>query len=215
VPSEAWARDKRHARWYPSETISVAIGQGPLLMTPIQVARALAGLIEAGKLPTPHLFLASQDPATGQKLKFSAEPKQGIRLDPEKVGIVKSGMWAVLNEPGGTAFGSRPPGVEAGGKTGTAQVVGRETTIRSAAERKLLGDHAWFAGFAPLDDPQMVVVVFVEHGGHGGSAAAPLARDLFEKRFGKPVKPAGPPPLQAQGVGTEGMTLTASSGAGR
>ena len=211
VPSEQWAREKRHARWYPSETISVAIGQGPVLVTPIQIARALSGLVEIGKLPTPHLFLASQDPATNRKLRFSAEAKRGIALSPEKAAIVKSGMWAVLNEPGGTAFGSRPPGVEAGGKTGTVQVIGRETMIRAGAERKKLEDHAWFAGFAPLDDPQMVVVVFVEHGGHGSSAAAPLAKELFEKRFGKPVaNPAAPPPLRAERRLREGLQSAAN-----
>ena len=215
VPSEEWARTKRHARWYPSETISVAIGQGPVLVTPIQIARALSGLIEGGKLPTPHLFLASQDPATNRKLKFAADPKQGLGLAPEKAAIVKSGMWAVLNEPGGTAFASRPPGVQAGGKTGTVQVIGREATIRSGVERKKLEDHAWFAGFAPMDDPQMVVVVFVENGGHGGTAAAPLARDLFEKRFGKPVKMQGPAPLQAQRKAPEAITLAARPGDGR
>jgi len=206
VPSEEWAREKRHARWYPSETISVAIGQGPVLVTTMQIARAVSGLIEGGKLPTPHLFLASHDPATGQKLKFSAVPRQGLGLSPEKVAIVKSGMWAVLNEPGGTAFGSRPPSVEAGGKTGTAQVVGRETAIKAGVDRKTLEHHAWFTGFAPIDNPQMVVVVFVEHGGHGGAAAAPLARDLFEKRFGKPeAKPKEPPPVRAARPSREGL----------
>ena len=86
-------------------------------------------------------------------------------------------MWAVVNEPGGTAFGSRVPGLEIGGKTGTVQVVGREAVDRGPAPTaSQLEDHAWFTGFAPVEDPQMVVVVFVENGGHGGVAAAPLAR---------------------------------------
>ena len=214
VPSEEWARNKRRARWYPSETI--AIGQGPVLVTPMQIARAVSGLIEGGRLPTPHLFLASHDPATGQKLKFSAEPRQGLALAPDKVAIVKSGMWAVLNEPGGTAFGSRPPDVEAGGKTGTVQVIGRETTVKAGADRKTLGDHAWFAGFAPIDDPQIVVVVFVEHGGHGSSAAAPLARDLFQKRFGKPqAKPPEPPPVRAGRTRPQELTAAKQRGGAR
>ncbi|HEX7253209.1 MAG TPA: penicillin-binding protein 2 [Thermoanaerobaculia bacterium] len=199
VPSEEWAVEKRHARWYPSETISVAIGQGPVLVTPLQIARGLSALVQKGMLPTPHLFLASQDPATGEHLRYRDVPKTGLPLAPEKAAIVINGMWAVMNEPGGTAFASRVPGVEAGGKTGTVQVIGRETTIRAGAERKKLEDHAWFAGFAPLNDPQMVVVVFVENGGHGGSAAAPLARELFLHRFGKAPAPdsAQKPPLQA------------------
>ncbi|MGH9398775.1 MAG: penicillin-binding protein 2, partial [Thermoanaerobaculia bacterium] len=190
VPSEEWARTKRGARWYPSETISVAIGQGPVLVTPIQIARALSGLIEGGRLPTPHLFFASQDPGTGEKLRYKSEGKQGLALEPEKAAIVKDAMWAVLNEPGGTAFSQHVPGVAAGGKTGTVQVVGRETN-ENLPKSKRVEDHAWFVGFAPVDDPQIVVVVFVEHGGHGNLAAAPLARAIFEKRFGH--EPAGEP----------------------
>jgi penicillin-binding protein 2 len=189
VPSEEWAREKRHARWYPSETISVAIGQGPVLVTPLQVARALSGLVSGGSLPTPHLFLASQDPKNGAPLRYQVETRPGLPLEPSKAAIVKDGMWAVVNEPGGTAFGSRVPGLEIGGKTGTTQVIGREAVIRAGAERKRLEDHAWFASFATVEDPQLVVVVFVENGGHGGSAAAPLARQIFARRFGKTVEP--------------------------
>ncbi|HZI65985.1 MAG TPA: penicillin-binding protein 2 [Thermoanaerobaculia bacterium] len=188
VPSEEWARTKRRARWYPSETISVAIGQGPVLVTPLQVARALAGLIEGGRLPTPHLFFASQDPRTGTRLRYEAQPKKSLELDPKRLAIVKSGMWAVLNEPGGTAFGSRVPGLAAAGKTGTVQVAGRNAVPRAGVDRRRLEDHAWFAAFAPMDDPKIVVVVFVEHGGHGSSAAAPIARLLLAKYFGLPIK---------------------------
>ena len=190
VPSEEWARTKRGARWYPSETISVAIGQGPLLVTPIQIARALSGLVEGGKLPTPHLFYASQDPATQAKLRYKAETRQGLPLDADKAAIVKNGMWAVMNEPGGTGYAQRVPGLNTAGKTGTVQVVGRETN-EGRAKSKRIEDHAWFAGFAPVEDPQIVVVVFVENGGHGGAVAAPLAKAIFEKRFGR--TPAPPP----------------------
>ena len=188
IPSEEWAREKRHARWYPSETISVAIGQGPVLVTPLQVARALSGLVSGGRLPTPHLFLASQDPKTGAPLRYQVETREGMALESSKSAIVLNGMWAVLNEPGGTAYASRVPGLDAGGKTGTAQVIGREAVIRAGAERKKLEDHAWFAGFATVEDPRLVVVVFVENGGHGGSAAAPLAQQLFAHFFGKTSK---------------------------
>ncbi len=204
VPSEEWARARRGARWYPSETISVAIGQGPLLVTPMQMARALAGLVEAGRLPTPHLFLSSQDPRSGAHLSYKADPREGLAIPREKLAIVESGMWAVVNEPGGTAFGSRIPGLEMGGKTGTAQVIGREATVRAGADRSKLQDHAWFIAFAPLDHPKMVVVVFVENGGHGGLAAAPLAKALFEARFG--ITPeAAPPVIQAQSKPVAGI----------
>jgi penicillin-binding protein 2 len=197
VPSEEWARVKRGARWYPSETISVAIGQGPLLVTSMQVARALAGLLEGGRLPTPHLFFSSQDPRTREQLRYKAEFQSGLAISPEKLAIIKDGMWAVVNEPGGTAFGSRVPGFEMGGKTGTAQVVGRETNTRGAADPSRYHDHAWFAGFGPTDKPAMVVVVFVENGGHGNLAAAPLAKALFETRYGIAPATAPKPAVQA------------------
>ena len=191
VPSEEWARSKRHARWYPSETISVAIGQGPVLVTPLQIARALSGLVTEGRLPTPHLFLASQDPRDGSPLRYRVETREGIPLEAARAAIVKNGMWAVVNEPGGTAFASRVPGLETGGKTGTAQVIGREAVIRAGVEKKKLEDHAWFVGFATLEDPRLVVVVFVENGGHGGTAAAPLAQQMLARFFGKSLGASG------------------------
>jgi penicillin-binding protein 2 len=189
VPSEEWARTKRAARWYPSETISVSIGQGPLLMTSMQIARAVSALVEGGRLPTPHLFYASQDPKTGVRLRYRAQVRQSLAIDPQRLAIVKDGMWAVLNEPGGTAFGSRVPGIEAGGKTGTVQVASRDAVPRAGVDRSRLEDHAWFTAFAPREDPKIVVVVFVEHGGHGSSAAAPIARLLLAKHFGVEVAP--------------------------
>jgi penicillin-binding protein 2 len=209
VPSEEWARARRGARWYPSETISVAIGQGPLLVTPMQVARAFAGLLEGGRLPTPHLFYSSQDPRTGAQLRYKAEFHEGVALAPEKLAVVEDGMWAVVNEAGGTAYGSRVEGVEMGGKTGTAQVVGKETTIRAGADKSKLQDHAWFGGFGPVNDPQMVVVVFVENGGHGNLAAAPLAKLLFEERFGVVPKTPPAPAVRAAAPASPGLERAA------
>ena len=172
----------------------MAIGQGPVLVTPLQVARAVSGLIEGGRLPTPHLFLASQDPRTGVRLRYDAPSRKSLALDPRRLALVKDGMWAVMNEPGGTAFGSRIPGLEAGGKTGTVQVAGRNAILRAGVDRNAIEDHAWFTAFAPMNDPKIVVVVFVEHGGHGGAAAAPIARRLLAKYFGLtlPARPGDP-----------------------
>ena len=211
VPSEEWARTKRGARWYPSETISVSIGQGPLLVTSMQIARGLAALLESGRLPTPHLFYSSQDPRTGAQLRYKAEFVDGPGIPPEKLAIVKNGMWAVVNEPGGTAFGSRAQGIEMGGKTGTAQVVGHDTTIKAGADKSKLDTHAWFAGFAPVSDPQIVIVVFVENGGHGNLAAAPLAKALVEARFGTGAPASAPtvPSVRAAATDHEGVARAA------
>jgi penicillin-binding protein 2 len=211
VPSEDWALKRRKARWYPSETISVSIGQGPLLMTPMQIARALAGLVEAGRLPTPHLFYASQAPGTNAPLRYTADATTALPITPDQLKIVLNGMWAVVNEPGGTAFGSRVPGFEMGGKTGTAQVVSRDATLKAGVDKSKLQDNAWFAGFGPVEDPQMVVVVFVENGGHGNLAAAPLAKLLFEARYGAPQAPPPPPGIQAFGTTPEGGLQTVAN----
>lgn len=219
VPSERWAVEKRKARWYPSETISVAIGQGPVLVTPLQQARALAALVEDGKLPTPHLFLASQEPHSGKRLRYNAETHTGPALDPAKLEIIKNGMWAVLNEPGGTAYGARVPGLETAGKTGTSQVIGHDSTIKAGADRKKLETHAWFIGFAPVENPEIVVSVFVENGGHGNLAAAPLAAQLFAKKFGKTLATPAPQQQRAAAPKTPAVPVpagrVASAGAPR
>jgi penicillin-binding protein 2 len=129
------------------------------------------------------------------------ETREGLPLEPPKAAIVKDGMWAVVNEPGGTAFASRVPGLDIGGKTGTAQVIGLDAVIRAGAERKKLADHAWFTGFATVQDPQLVVVVFVENGGHGGAAAAPLARQIFARRFGKTLDVPPPATMRKADLG--------------
>jgi penicillin-binding protein 2 len=107
-----------------------------------------------------------------------------VELPPEVLEPVRRGLWAVVNAPGGTAGASRVPGVEMAGKTGTVQVVAQATRMDNKDLPFELRDHAWFASFAPMDDPELVVVVFVEHGGGGSRAAAPIARALYEKYFG-------------------------------
>lgn len=205
VPSPQWSLLARHSRWYPSETISVAIGQGPLLVSTLQMARALAGLVEGGLLPRPHLFFSAEDPATRTHYIYQEKPRRNISLMPDIVNAVKDGMWAVVNDPHGTAYNARIPGLDFCGKTGSVQVVTQKNTSQEALLPYNKRDHAWFIGFAPKDDPKIVVAVFVEHGQHGSSAAAPLARDLVKAFFGMPVPelepppPAAPPGLLAQG----------------
>jgi penicillin-binding protein 2 len=207
VPSELWARTIRRARWYPSETISVSIGQGPLLMTPLQMARATAGLAEGGVLATPHLFLRSDDPRTGETLQYVPEIHRSVEIPSDIVDVIKDGMYGAVNAPGGTAYASRIPGISVCGKTGTSQVV--SFGVRSSLPYQYR-DHAWFTAFAPKDDPRIVVTVFVEHGGHGASAAAPIARAIIAKFFGVEVPPPPPaeppPPAGKRGETIAGMT---------
>lgn len=180
VPDEEWSARVRNHPWYPGETISVAIGQGALSTTPLQMARAVAVVANGGYLVTPHLVRGGATTAP-EKLDISPDILDRVRL----------AMGGVI-QPGGTAYwSSRVEGLEYGGKTGTVQVVGGQLGVDHDKQEWALRNHAWFGSFAPLDDPQIVVVVFNEHGGAGSSGAAPIAADLYRAWFGLPRKDAG------------------------
>ena len=186
VPSTKWAEEKQHRKWYPSETISVAIGQGPLIVTPLQVANMMASVANGGKVFRPHVVrLIEHTTPDGkvQRLKVASQVLHRVTLEPDALGVVRQGLWRVVNEQGGTGGNSRIEGLDVCGKTGTVQVIAQHGWVRTEGLAFRERDHAWFASFAPRDNPQMVVVVFVEHGGHGGVDAAPLAKMLYEARF--------------------------------
>ncbi len=190
VPSIAWARDKQKRKWYPSETISVAIGQGPLIVTPLQVANMTAAIANGGKVFRPHVvrIIEKKDPKSGriQRLKVASKVLSEVKLAPPALEAVRRGLWKVVNEQGGTGGNARIEGLGVSGKTGTVQVIAQHGWVKSESLPFKFRDHAWFAAYAPGEagqTPSMVVVVFVEHGGHGGSDAAPLAKLLFESRF--------------------------------
>jgi len=173
VPDTKWALDVRGMKWYPGETISVSIGQGPVLMTPLQMAEMTAIVANGGRKTIPHLI-------KGMKLP---EPEH-VALDENALRIVREGLWAVVNEPGGTAYWSaRVPGAEMAGKTGTVQVIAQSARTDAKALPFKFRDHAWFTSFAPAQNPEIVVVVFAEHGGSGSRSAAPIAQALHAKYF--------------------------------
>ena len=196
VPSEEWSRKVRKAHWYPSETISVAIGQGPLLVSAVQLARGLSGLLEGGVFPRPHLFLSAEDPQSGSRYEYVDQSERRLTIPDEIRAQIEDAMSAVVNEPGGTATAARIPGLEMCGKTGSVQVVGQKDTKKEGSLPFEKRDHAWFIGFAPKTDPKIVVAVFVEHGQHGASAAAPLAKELIAAYFGIPIPETTPAPQQ-------------------
>lgn len=178
VPDGAWSERVRRGPWYAGETISVAIGQGPLLVTPLQAAALMAAVANGGNLVTPHVR------------KGEAPPPRPLGVDRAVLELIRRGLWAVVNEPGGTAGGARVPGLEVAGKTGTVQVVAQRTWVKSEDLRPEHRDHAWFVSFAPYDDPRLVIAVFSEHGGKGSAEAAPIAKALYELFFAAP--PAEP-----------------------
>ena len=173
VPDPEWSEKVRKMPWYPGETISVSIGQGPVLMTPLQMAEMTAIVANGGLKVVPHLIKGAEMP----------EPER-VALDAKALRIVREGLWDVVNAPGGTAYNSaRVPGAEIAGKTGTVQVIAQAARTDAKSLPFKYRDHAWFTSFAPEQDPRLVVSVFAEHGGAGSRVAGPIAQALHAKFF--------------------------------
>ncbi len=169
VPSRDWKRRVHDEPWYASETASLSVGQGPLEVTPMQMARLAAAVATSGTLFQPRLVgVAPSGRVTG--------------LAPERFALIREGMRAAVED--GTARRAALEGVQVSGKTGTAQVAGLSRIARDNADRpRELRTHAWFVGFAPHDDPEIAVAAIVEHSGGGGVFAAPVARAVFDAWF--------------------------------
>ena len=189
VPSTQWRKEhpvKGDAKWYPAETISVAIGQGPLIVTPLQVANMTSAVANGGNVFQPHVVRyidRVQRDGSYKRFRVPSRVLHKIELSPPALNAVRQGLWDVVNAEGGTGSNARVEGLNVAGKTGSVQVIAYSGWIKATSLPFKFRDHAWFASFAPANNPQMVVVVFVEHGGAGGADAAPLAKLLYESAF--------------------------------
>ncbi len=172
VPSSKWKMRTFRQKWYAGETISVSIGQGALEVSPLQLARAIGGIATGGVWQVPHLVADEAGRQEAHKENISAD----------NVLQVINGMYAVVNE-GGTATAARIPNISLCGKTGTAQLASNDVLKGTAAGREMK-DNGWFVGFAPRDNPEIVVVALVEAGLHGSTAAFPV-RDVVKAYFDK------------------------------
>ena len=172
MPSEAWKERVFHEKWYAGETISLAIGQGATEVTPMQMAYTIGGIISGGRFKQPHLLMSDQ-PA----------PEVDFPISDSTVDFITQAMWSVVNE-GGTAAASKLPGIEFCGKTGTAQVVGADAKQR-AKDKSKLKNNAWFVGFAPRRNAEIVIAVLVQAGGYGAEAAAPVAKEIVKAYYDK------------------------------
>ncbi len=175
MPSEEWVERVYHRKWYAGETISVAIGQGAVTSTPLQLARMIGGVAMGGILKQPHLI---------KDAKSIAEER--FEISEPTVEKVTQGMYGVVNE-GGTAAGARLEGIEFCGKSGSAQVIGYNARDKYG-KKKEFKDNAWFVGYAPRRNPEIVVAVLVESGEHGGAVAGPVARDIIKTYYDKKTK---------------------------
>ena len=205
VPSPEWKRERFHEKWYAGETISVSIGQGAVALTPVSMAVYISTIANGGTRLTPHLLKAVDD-GTGWKDVPPPAPRSVVQLKPETIKAIRDGLWMVVNGAG-TGGRARIAGRDVSGKTGTAQVISLEGGKAAKGKtEKDLRDNGWFVFFAPRDNPQISGVVFVEHGGHGGTTAAPIAKHVIEtffaKREGKPLP----------SLGTKGLPTTPVEG---
>jgi penicillin-binding protein 2 len=183
LPSPEW-KTARGGTWYPGETVMTGIGQGPILTTPLQLAAAMGALANQGVRFKPRIVAALEDAKTKTEQIVAPQPFDPIPLrDKENLVKVTEHLMAVAHAQGGTAYGigwNSP--YKIAGKTGTAQVKGiaQGDVYREHATPERLRDHALFISFAPAEDPQVAVAVIVENGGHGSSAAAPIARKVMD-----------------------------------
>ena len=187
--------------WQPGETISIAIGQGFNLTTPLQLAFAYGAFANGGTLWRPRLVKSIEIADGGVYKEFLPEKKGELPLSPETFDFLSRALWGVVNEPTGTGKAARIPNADVCGKTGTSQVIGLPENEKVRREKKIgvfQRDHALFVCFAPLKNPEIVIAVVAENAGHGGSAAAPIARKILDVYFeGK--KKVKQPQIVAQG----------------
>jgi len=184
LPSRQWKRGQFGQPWYPGETVIAGIGQGFIVSTPLQLATALATLVNGGTRFAPRLLFASKSAGDGQAQRMKAPVVQQIlNEDPANWDIVREGMRRVVHGEKGTARAIKPEkGYQIAGKSGTAQVVAQEGGEKQEAEQtaRHLRHHALFIAYAPFTNPGIVVAVVVEHGGGGSKEAAPVARAVIE-----------------------------------
>ena len=187
VPTEDWKRRRFNEPWQEGETLSVAIGQGFNLTTPLQLCRMTAALANGGTLYRPQLIDRISDPE-GKVLQEFAPINEGTALgSPATFDLIRKGLIAAVNDKHGTGSAARMAEITVAGKTGTAQVI-RLAHFKDMKEEDIpyqYRDHAWFTCFAPAEKPEIAVTVLVEHGSHGGSAAAPIAKAMLTTYFAK------------------------------
>jgi penicillin-binding protein 2 len=185
IPEPKPRKDKKSRAWTGGDTLNMSIGQGAVLVTPMQIARMMSAVANGGVLWKPRVVQRIERPEQGVVFRDPGHVNGHVDLSPVVWAMIRDGLWAVVND-GGTGGQARIPGLDVAGKTGTAQTIANSKSEKGQ-------DHAWFAAFAPAKAPEVMVVVLVERGGHGGDAAAPIARKIFNAIFFEKVAMVGFP----------------------
>lgn len=194
VPDSEWKRTVVKDRWYDYESVILGIGQGAVHLTPLEMAVGYSALATGGEVMRPRV-VAKTVGMDGKIRESGPETLRKLPWDPGNVEFLRKALAGVVNDYG-TGGAAKLTGVVVGGKTGTAQVASvKGKMIKSENLPYEIRDHAWFVAFAPVDDPQICVTALVEHGGHGGSAAAPIVKavmqEFFRTRFVGPPRKEG------------------------
>jgi penicillin-binding protein 2 len=195
IPTMAWKLKRFGQKWFPGETLPVAIGQGYVLMTPIQLASMMATVANEGTIYRPYLVKKVVNPDGKTIREFSPEILGTTGVSSASFKKVKQGLFAVVNDPGGTGANARLWDVKVAGKTGTSQVVKLGADRKKALAYKYT-DHGLFVAFAPYEKPEIAVAVVVEHGGGGGAVAAPIAGKILRSYFDLQKPPPPPKPKE-------------------
>jgi len=182
VPSTEWKRQRTGEKWYAGETISVAIGQGQVSVTPAALAEMITTVANGGTRVTPHIVRAV-DEGAGWKMLNPGKVASSVLFRPETLAALHDGLWMVVNGSG-TGGRARIAGRDVAGKTGTAQVISNQGKLAAKNSGQDLRDHGWFVFFAPKDNPEIAGVIFAEHGEHGANGA-PIAKHVIETYFAK------------------------------
>jgi len=216
VPSAQWKWRRYRERWYPAETLSVAIGQGYVAITPLQLAELAAEIGNDGTFYQPQ-FVKEIDSIDGTPVKvFPPVIRSRVHLDPAVLDQVRAGMVGVVNAGDGTAHAARLDDVIVAGKTGTAQVIKEAQGVRVKENEgpERYRDHGWFMAFAPVDHPRIAIACIIEHGGHGGSSAGPVVKAVMQEFFMK-NPPQGATPGQLTKRTDNARLASALSAGGR
>lgn len=199
LPSREWKLSARNQPWFIGETLLVGIGQGPFLVTPLQLAVATAAVAARGRLIRPRVVRATGTPGPAEEREFPAQVRQ-LQVSSRHLDSMIASMVKVVRNRRGTAKRIRTNAYGIAGKTGTAQVfsIRQKERYRESEVAEHRRDHALFVAFAPVEDPRITVAVIVENGGHGGAVAAPVARRVIDSYLLRM------PPLAAAGEIADG-----------